>query len=230
VPSKFGIVDNLVTSAKNYGNIRENWNGVDMTANARLRDVTMQGGVSTGRAFKDVCDVAAKQPSVLLDAYESGGVGTPGRAIPMGYCQITQAFQTQIKFLGAYTVPRVNVQLAATLQNLPGRERTANYAAPNAVIAPLIGRPLSGGVANVALQLLPPQQFYGDRINQLDIRASKIFRFGGKRTQISLDLFNALNSNTILGANANYLPTGAWEIPTNILPARLVKITGQFDF
>ena len=230
VPAKFGVIDNLIQSAKNFGGITENWNGVDLTANARLSALTLQGGVSTGRAFKDVCDVAAKQPSVLLDAYESGGVGTPGRAIPMGYCQVQQAYQTQIKFLGAYTVPKVDVQLAATLQNLPGRERTANYAVPNAVIQPLIGRPLAGSAANVALQLLPPQQFYDDRINQLDIRASKIFRFGGKRTQISLDLFNALNANTVLGANANYTPTGAWETPTSILPARLIKITGQFDF
>ena len=231
VPSKFGIVDNLITSAKNYGDIKENWNGVDVTANARLASLNMQGGVSTGRAHKNVCDVAAQIPSALLDAYESGGVGTPGRAIPMGYCEMTQAFQTQFKFLGAYTVPRVDVQLAATLQNLPGRERTANYAAPNAAVAPLLGRPLSGNAANISLQLLPPQQHYDERINQLDIRASKIFRFGTKRTQISLDLFNALNDNTILGANANYSPTTTtWETPTNILPARLIKITGQFDF
>jgi hypothetical protein len=230
VPAKFGVIDNLVTSAKNYGDITQNWNGADFTFNARLRDMTMQGGVSTGRAFNDVCEVAAKVPSVLLTAYESGGVGTPGRAIPMGHCQMKQSFQTQIKFLGAYTVPRIDVQLAATLQNLPGREVAASYNAPNAVVAPLLGRNLSGNTANVNLQLLPPQHYYGERINQLDFRVSKILRFGGKRMQASLDLFNALNTNTILTVNSDYSPSGSWEIPTRVLPARLIKITGQFDF
>jgi hypothetical protein len=230
VPAKFGAFDNLITAARNYGNITENWNGVDLTANARLSRLLVQGGVSTGRAAKDLCEVAAKVPSVLLTAYESTGVGTPGRPIPMGYCSMTQSLQTQVKFLGAYTVPRIDVQLAATLQNLPGLERAANYVAPNAVVAPLLGRPLAGGAANTSLQLLPPQRYYGDRINQLDVRFSKILKIANKRVQGSLDLFNALNTNTLLTVNTTYNPTGAWEIPTRVLPARLVKITAQVDF
>jgi hypothetical protein len=231
VPAKFGLVDNLITAASNYGNIRENWNGVDVGINARLRQLVVQGGVGTGRASKDLCDVAAKVPSALLTAYESGGVGTPGRAIPMAYCKMTQAFQTGVKFLGAYTVPRIDVQVAATLQNLPGLERVASYNAPNAVVAPLLGRNLSGSAANINLQLLPPQAYYsGDRINQVDFRVSKILRMHGKRLQASLDLFNALNDNTTLTVNQTYIPTGTWEIPTRILPARLVKVTGQIDF
>jgi hypothetical protein len=122
------------------------------------------------------------------------------------------------------------VQLAATLQNLPGLERVATYNAPTGVVAPLLGHPLSGAAANIRLDLLPPQVYYGDRINQLDFRASKILKFGEKRVQASLDLFNALNSNTILTVNSIYNPTGAWEIPSRILPARLVKVTAQFDF
>jgi hypothetical protein len=148
----------------------------------------------------------------------------------MGYCNMTQPLQTQVKFLGSYTVPRVNIQLAATLQNLPGLERAASYNAPNAVVAPLIGRPLAGNAANITLQLLPPQTFYADRINQLDFRASKILKFGSKRFQASLDLFNALNANTIVTAITTYNPTGAWETPTRILPARLMKVSAQFDF
>jgi hypothetical protein len=229
-PSKFGQVNNLITAASNYGKVAENWHGVDITANARLQQLVAQGGISTGRASKDVCEVARKVPSVLLTAYEDAGVGTPGRAIPLGYCSMTQSLQTQLKFLGAYTVPRIEVQVAATLQNLPGRERRATYNAPNAVVAPLLGRSISGNQANLALELLPPQTEYSDRINQLDFRVSKILRVGGKRVQASLDLFNALNSNTILTVNNTYNPTGTWEIPTRILPARLVKITGQFDF
>jgi hypothetical protein len=230
VPAKFGLLDNLITSADKYGNITQNWNGVDVVLNARMQRLTAQGGVSTGHAFLDLCEVAAKAPSVLLTAYEDAGVGTPGRPVPMGYCEMKQTFQTQFKFLGAYTIPRVDVQLAATLQNLSGLERRAIYNAPNAVVAPLLGRSLAGNAANIALELLPPQRFYDDRINQLDFRVSKILRVSGKRVQASLDLFNALNTNTVLTVNSTYNPTGSWEIPTRVLPARLVKITGQLDF
>ena len=97
-------------------------------------------------------------------------------------------------------------------------------------MAPLLGRPLAGSQANTRLDLLPPQTYYGDRINQIDFRASKILKFGEKRVQASLDLFNALNSNTILSVNTTYNPTGSWEIPSRILPARLVKVSAQFDF
>ncbi len=148
----------------------------------------------------------------------------------MGYCSMLQSFQTQVKFLGAYTVPRIDVQVAATLQNLPGLERAAVYNAPNAVVTPLLGRSLSGSAANTSLQLLPPQQLFGDRISQVDVRFSKILKLGSKRMQLSLDLFNALNANTILTVNSTYNPTGAWETPTRILPARLAKVSAQFDF
>ena len=148
----------------------------------------------------------------------------------MGYCQITQAFQTQIKFLGAYTVPRIDVQLAATLQNIPGQEIQANYNVPNALVAPLLGRPLSGNAANITLNLLAPVTELSDRVNQLDFRAAKILRWGKKRTQITFDMFNALNSNVVQTYNSSYSPTGAWRIPTAILPARVAKFSAQFDF
>src|SRR5688572_19767412 len=98
IPSKFGQQDNFVTSASNFGDQTEEWNGVDVTLQARLRDVTVQGGVSTGRASRNDCEVRQ-------------AIGTG-----MSYCDITEAFQTQIKLLGAYTVPRIDVQVAATLQ------------------------------------------------------------------------------------------------------------------
>lgn len=230
VPAKFGVFDNLVTSAQQYGGITQNWNGVDVTVNARFQGLSVQGGTSTGRAHKDACAVAQRVPSSLLHAYESSGVGTPGRAVPMGYCKMTETLHTQVKFIGAYTIPRIDVQLSANMQFLPGRERAANYQAPNAVIAPLLGRNISGNQANISLQLLPPQTYYDDRINLLDARIGKILRFAGRRAQISLDLFNVLNSSAVLDANSTYNPTGTWEIPTGIPGGRLMKITGQLDF
>ena len=191
----------------------------------------VQGGVSTGRESRDICEVAAKLPNVLLTANLPPGAASAGAlAIPMQYCHIDGKFQTQVKLLGSYTVPRVEVQLAGTLQSIPGQEIYASYAAPNAVIKPLLARDLAGQATTFTLNLLPPLTNFSDRVNQLDIRASKIFKFGGRRAQVSFDLFNALNSNTIQTYNPSYNPTGAWETPTSILPARLAKLSAQFDF
>ena len=40
---------------------------------------------------------------------------------------------------------------------------------------------------------------FGDRINQLDTRIGKVFRFGRSRATLALDVLNALNSDAILG-------------------------------
>ena len=50
------------------------------------------------------------------------------------------------------------------------------------------------------------------------------------RIQIAFDLYNALNSNVVQTYNSTYRPTGAWRIPTAILPARVAKFSAQFDF
>ena len=228
-PDKFGQVDNYVTRAKNFGNQTEQWNGMDFTMNARLQDVTMQGGLSTGRASRNDCEVRAKVPELPVTPNPLQ-TGPPPGAAPLAYCDLTEAFQTQIKFLGAYTIPRIGVQVAATLQNIPGQDIQAVWAAPNAAVAPLLRRDLSGRATNITLNVLPPNTYFSDRTTQLDMRFAKILRFYGTRSQISLDLFNALNANTVQTYNSNYLPTGAWRTPNGVLAPRVVKVSGQIDF
>jgi hypothetical protein len=231
-PATFGQFDELVTHAKNFGKLIQNWQGVDVGVQARLQRVTVQGGVSSGRARRDICDVAAKNPSVLLIGYETELGRLPsGQAIPLQYCNMTGVLRTQVKALGAYTIPRIDVSVAATLQNIPGQEIFASWAVPNAVAAPLLGRNLAGNAANIPLNLLPPQTYYSDRSNQLDIRFAKILRVGGnRRLQMTFDLYNALNSNAVQTYNPIYNPTGSWRVPTNILYARFAKVTSQIDF
>jgi hypothetical protein len=231
-PATFGRFDNLVTHAKNFGKLIQNWQGVDVGVQARLQGVTVQGGVSSGRARRDVCDVAATNPTALLLGYETElGRMPSGQAIPLQYCNMTGVLRTQVKGLAAYTIPRIDVSVAATLQNIPGQEIFATWPVPNAVVAPLLGRSLAGNAANISLNLLPPQTYYSDRMNQLDVRFAKILRLGGnRRLQVTFDLYNALNSNVVQTYNPIYNPAGAWRVPTNILSARLAKVTAQIDF
>jgi hypothetical protein len=115
------------------------------------------------------------------------------------------------------------VQVAATFQSYPGPEIAANYNAPNAVIAPSLGRPLAGGAANATLNLVAPGTEYGDRVNQLDLRFGKVFRFGGTRTAFNVDLYNALNTDAILTQNSTF--GVAWQRPQLLLPARFFKFS-----
>jgi hypothetical protein len=81
------------------------------------------------------------------------------------------------------------------------------------------------------MNLVTPGTLYGDRINELDLRFTKVLKFGRTRTKISLDMYNALNSAPILTYNQTYNPlTTTWLAPTSVLAARVMKIGASMDF
>jgi hypothetical protein len=230
-PAKFGVpADNFVTRAQNYGDPFENWNGFDITLNLRPGGgVLLQGGASTGKTTYDNCETAAKIPESLVEAavFFITPPANSGIRQPLAFCHVESPFLTQIKFLGSYTVPKVDVQFSATYQGLPGPVIYADYVATNAVIRPSLGRDLSGGVANQTINIVQPGTMYGERLHQLDVRFAKLFSFGRTRTSLSVDIFNALNTDTVIAVNNSY---GAWQRPTSILLARFAKINAQIDF
>ena len=220
-PDKQGQVNNLFTQASNYGNYKETWNGVDVNLSLRLgRGIVLQGGTSTGRTSLDVCDLRAKLPELSVTAPYVVGQTSPD-------CSVPGTFQTQIKFLGTYAIPKVDVQVAATYRSLPGVGMVSNYVATNAEIIPSLGRPLSGGAANATVNLVEPGTMYTEQTNLIDLRFAKILRFGKYRTSVNLDLANAFNSSGVTAINNNY---AAWQVPTGIHLARIAKISAQFDF
>jgi hypothetical protein len=125
----------------------------------------------------------------------------------------------------------VDVEISATFQSKPGQQLAANYNVPAAVIAQSLGRAPAGGVANVTVNLVTPGSLYGDRVNELDLRLSKILKFGRTRAKVSVDLYNALNSSAVLTYNQTYNPaTTTWLTPTSVLNARVIKIGASFNF
>ena len=219
-PNKVGQVNNLITLARKFGDQLEQWNGVDVTVNARMANgVTVQGGFATGKQMTDNCEIRAALPETTI---------VFGAPTPDDYCHVTQGFQNQWKFLGTYLIPKIDVQFAATFQNNPGPNIGANFFVPAANISGL-GRPLSSGAPTVFYNLLYPNSLYGERVTQLDLRMSKIFRLGGtQRVQLNFDLANLLNRNDILGVTTTY--GAAWQTPTAILDPRLFKLGVQYDF
>ena len=227
-PNKRGQVDNFITAADHYGRQVEHWNGLDVSLDVRLPNALVRGGISAGRTSTDVCDLAATLPEILGTG---GTLGTRPIAWSLDQCHVDTKLLTQMKWLASYTIPRIDVHLAGTFQSTPGPEIQANYVAPNAIVAPSLGRPLTGGAANATVTLVAPGRVYGDRLNQLDVRFSKMFRFGRARTALNLDLYNSLNANTVTVVNLNYSGTGArWLQPQGIVPARLFKVSVQLDY
>jgi carboxypeptidase family protein len=228
-PDKVGQVDNFVTSADNLGGQSEHFNGVDVGINLRPRNgVILQGGLSTGATTTDNCAIV-RQYLNSVTPYTS----IPSNANPIGtvqsvdMCHLESGFLTQFKLLGTYPVPKIDVDVAATFQSLPGPTIAANYVASNALVEPSLGRALSGGAANTTVNIVAPGTMYGDRINSLDLRFAKLFRFQQFRTAVNFDLYNVLNSSSILSLNNSY---ARWLVPLSILNARLFKISVQLDF
>jgi hypothetical protein len=221
-PTKTGIGTTYTTLARDFGDQSEYWNGVDLSANARLQNgVMLQGGISTGRATTDNCDVIGNDQGAVF------GGAAPGAGPSLRGCHVQAAFLTQVKLLGTYLVPVINMNVAATVQSTPGPVVAANRQFTNAEIIPTLGRPLSAQAANATINMLLPGDIYGDRVNQFDLRLGKTIRFGGRRASVNLDVYNVFNANPVMQENASYQ---VWRTPQRIMDARLFKISGQLDF
>ncbi len=217
-PDRFGQTNNYRTLASEYGKQLHHYNGINVDVNARLSALTVQGGFSSGKTTTDNCEIVAKVPEVLA----------PGQSA--GFCHVATPFLTNYKGLATYTIPRVDVQVSGTYQNLGGPEFAANFNAPNAVIVPGLGRPLAGNAPNMLVNLLEPATQYGERYTQVDLRVGKVLRLAGARVLVSFDLYNALNANAIQTYNNAFVSGGAWLVPTAIESPRVAKFGVQLDF
>jgi len=226
-PDKFGQVANYNTLSSKIGNQTEVWQGMDWTVNARLQNgITLNGGYSFGRTSENNCEILAALPEMQQVA---AAAGRPASQTPFQYCDRQTPWLQQFKAFGSYTVPRIDVQTTFSYRNVNGTDLNAVFPTNNAYLAANsnLGRPLAGGAANVALQLAEPYAQYIDRRNEFDIRIGKVVRFGRTRSLISWDFFNALNNNAVIAANQNY---ASYQRPTEILNARVMKFTINFDF
>ena len=78
------------------------------------------------------------------------------------------------------------------------------------------------------MPLIPPATQFDPRITQLDLRLSKILRFGRSRLQANVDVYNVFNASTPLVINTTYGPN--WLQPTQIMDGRLAKIGVEWTF
>jgi hypothetical protein len=206
---------NVVKNASNFGNQLEHWDGVDLSIDARLRNgLFLQGGVSTGKTMTDNCDIIDDVPELL-----AGQSAT--------YCHQETPFLPQYKALASYTLP-YGVRVAGTYQSLPGPQILATNIYNNASRPTLTTLPRPFTLAQANLNLLKPGTVYGDRLNQFDLRFTKIVSVGRGRVDLNVDVYNAFNSDAILGQLNNFVP--AWQLPLTVIQPRFVKFSARWDF
>jgi len=255
-PAKYQQIDNFLTFADNVGGASNNFNGVDVTVNARLHAVTLQGGTSTGNSVEDGCGVVTQHPEFYIFG-PWGGTETFGDTFlggvaqwPQQYCHRESGWKTNLKGLVTYTVPKIDVLLSGTFRSLPypgnefpsvqsqslGATVTGLFLGIPGVDSTNLGRPLASGIPVEFLQIVEPGKLYGDRLSSVDLRFGKILRYGNSRTMINFDVYNLVNSNTTEVFQRTYSPptTGTprstYLDPLQIMSARFFKISAQFDF
>ena len=225
--------DNYRTFSDTYGKQQVHWDGVDVSLNARPGKLVIAGGVSTGRPSTDNCDVVSKLGNNPSANAIYGALG--GALQSVSFCKSNAAFLTFVRGYAAYTLPKIDVQVAGTLQSMPvplggvfdGGGITATRTYTNAEVVPGLGRSLSGGAQTVNINMVQPATLYGERLNQIDFRVGKLLRFGRTRTAVNLDLFNAFNRDTILGVSPLY---ATWQNAQTLVPGRIAKLSAQFNF
>jgi hypothetical protein len=234
---------NRITFETDFGDKRINyWHGVDATLNARLRNgLFLQIGTSTGREVEDYCATEARIGHGT--AVVNGSADSPD----IRNCRQVDPWQTTLRGLSSYTLPKIDVALSATFRSQPAFEipttglAAGTYAVwnvPNTVVQSLLGRlppsALITGTTAVPLLDADHRLFFGGRRNQVDLRVAKILRFGRTRADVGLDLTNLFNTNYATAYQYTYqygvTNGGTFLNPTTIYTPRFVRFNVTFDF
>src|SRR3954470_16697293 len=101
------------------------WSGFDITLNARLRGgLTTSIGSSTGRSVVNTCAQTARSST---PEYVAGQLGARG-------CDDVAPFQSTIRGLASYTIPKIDVLVSGTVRSQPPLPVTATMNLPNTCI------------------------------------------------------------------------------------------------
>jgi hypothetical protein len=227
--ASFSATNNVTTFASDYGHQYRHWNGFDAMTNVRLQRVTLQGGVTAGKTMLDNCEVAKKLPEVL-NIIGLGGIVTG--TTPLEFCHYETGWQPQIKLFASYDVPWHGLRVSSTFASTAGPGLQAGVIYSNADVTAVLGRGISGG-GNKTINVFSPDSTFGDRLNRLDLRFSKIFRLReGNTLDANFDIYNSTNSDAAITETTTYsgVNGGAWRKPTGVIQGRIFKFGMRWDF
>jgi hypothetical protein len=171
-------------------------------------------------------------------------------------CDITEKWSTSFRGLASYTIPKIDLLVSASMRSIEttpgagvattGLSLAANYVVPNTCTATsaagcysiqqALGRLPANALptGTTTVNLLNPGQLYAlERTNLVDMRFAKILRFGSRRTDVGIDLYNLFNSNVTTAYQQTYEQVtngAAWLRPTAIAAPRLARFHVTLDF
>ena len=219
-PAAVGIPDNITTGANPFGGRSETWQGVDLNFSARLEGLLLQGGYATGQQSTDRCALEASLPETV-----NAGAQRGANIVALEHCAYSTPWISQASLYGVYTFP-YDIEIAAAYFARQGPERSAIVTVSLPAAAAALGR--TPTETNLAVDVVRPGSVYGDRLNQMDLRIARVFRFAGAgNLRASLDIHNLFNANAVARERyslINYLQ------PVGLQPGRLAKITFQLNF
>jgi carboxypeptidase family protein len=217
-PAKANAVDNFDTldpSRKNY------YDSINLEFRARVgRAAQIFGGIAFEQDIETNC-YTPDNPNNLrfCDGRENGlpfeknfkvsGVYPLGWGVTLsGSFQSTQADTEETTFM-----------------TITSRSRyPANCPSPcpaGALIIPNLTR------ASLSLNLNAPGTEFGDRINQLDLKVARTFRYGRVSISPNIEAFNILNPDNIVSVVTNNYLSASYKRPNSIVQGRLVGIGAQ---
>ena len=191
-PTSLGRVPKTVrTNADQFGGgTVQTWKGYDFTANARLQNLVLRGGISAGGQHLDTCAYKAALPELT------------GRG---EWCVSDELWKLRGSLVGSYNF-RYGIQVSGTMSSSPGPARAAMMTLPSS--ATTLGRPLS---AALTINAIEPGTEYGERATTFDLRFTKFIKAGPTRSRYG-GLF-AFNNN------APTRRTTSWCRTVRTLPA-----------
>ena len=104
--------------------------------------------------------------------------------------------------------PGIEVQVSGPFRSIGGDPLRATFNANERVSGGELdaGRPRAGGAANMTIALLDPDRLFGPP-ERIGSSVGEVLRAGRSRAMMSMDLYNALNIDTVVDVNENF---AAW--------------------
>jgi len=202
---------NVVKDASQLGKQLDHWDGFDLTGDVRMSNgLRLQGGLSTGKTMTDNCEIVDDAPELLLGN-------------PTAFCHQESPFLAQYKAAASYTLP-YGVRVSGTFQSLTGPNVLASAAV--GLLTTTLGRPFTSAATTLAM--MQPQTEYGDRLNQFDMRFTKVVGVGHGNIDLNFDLYNAFNSDAVLTQSNTF--GASWWRPTSVIQPRFLKLSARWDF
>ena len=246
-PAKFGQIQYEYSDSAKFGGISRVWNGMTAGVDGRFPNgITLAGGIDVGHSVLNHC-ITIDEPNGPRGGRGTGstnnlttvqyyGTGTSGGE---DFCEITTGGTnlTDVRLRGSFPMPR-GFAFSWIYKNAPGLpiNATQRISRANVRFVDRAREALNqGGTgpgrlnrSGVVLDLHARDTVFTDRLTQVDLRFSKSLNFLGTRADMSVDLFNALNSSSYQGVigvfGSRYLR------PTTTLAARLLQFSTVLSF